>query len=81
MPRERPEEYEAAVAVAETVGGTIVQRDVPGAPDGTHDYDVLIGDHMITLEITSAADGETAACGKRLPNVIGWNLPWVVRGV
>lgn len=50
-----------AVAVAETLGGIHVHRDIPGAPAGTHDFDILVGGSVIALEVTSAADGATTA--------------------
>ena len=53
------EEKAAADIVAAQVGAAQPdKRDVPGAPPGTHDYDLHIGDRTIVLEVTSATDGE-----------------------
>jgi hypothetical protein len=38
-----PEECEAAWTVACLVSGRPEARDIPGAPDGTHDFDGLEG--------------------------------------
>lgn len=59
MPRQsvRTEEIAAGEIVAQQVGGEPIERDVPGAPDGTHDLDIrLHDDRWIALEVTSAAD-------------------------
>ena len=66
MSRERPEEVQAAVAVAATLGGTYIPRDVPGAPEGTHDFDIHVGSRVIALEVTSATDGSTTAMWDRV---------------
>ncbi len=59
------EEQTAGKIVAEQLGGTPVPRDVPGAPDGTHDLDIVIADgRRVPLEVTSAIDGETHAMVK-----------------
>jgi hypothetical protein len=55
----RVEEIAAADIVATRVGGQAVPRDVPGAPDTTHDFDVQLADgRAIALEVTSAVDPE-----------------------
>ena len=74
MSRDRPDELEAAIAVAQTLGGTYAQRDVPGAPDGTHDFDILIGSRVIALEVTSAVDGEATALWNAVTGR-GWLQP------
>lgn len=52
-------EHRAAEAVVAFVGGTIVDRDVDGAPDKTVDFDVLLTDgRVVALEITAASDPE-----------------------
>jgi hypothetical protein len=39
--------------VARTLGGKAESRDVPGAPDGTHDFDLLLPDgRVIAVEVT-----------------------------
>jgi hypothetical protein len=63
-----PEE-EAAPVVAAQFGATWRKRDVPGAPDKTHDFDLAVGDRIVALEVTSATDESTRglwdAVGKR----------------
>jgi hypothetical protein len=47
-------ECEAANAVAQLLRGTFNYRDVPGAPNGTHDFDIDVdNDGTIALEVTS----------------------------
>jgi hypothetical protein len=47
----------AARVVATVVGGEWAARDVEGAPEGTHDFDVEIpGGISLALEVTTAAD-------------------------
>jgi hypothetical protein len=50
------EEEAAGGIVAQQLGGTHQPRDVPGAPDGTHDLDVHADGRTIALEVTSAGD-------------------------
>ena len=53
------EERAAAEIVGAQLGAAAMEkRDVPGAPSGTHDYDIHIGDRVIALEVTSATDGD-----------------------
>jgi len=51
------EKSDAAAVVAKHVGATAInKRDVPGAPPSTHDFDLIVGDRVIALEVTSATD-------------------------
>ncbi|MGA8353530.1 MAG: hypothetical protein WB698_05125, partial [Solirubrobacteraceae bacterium] len=53
------EEESAGRIVAQHLEGTCEARDVHGAPDATHDLDVvLIDGRRIALEVTSAGDRE-----------------------
>ena len=50
----------------------MLPRDLPGAPDGTHDFDILTPAGRIALEVTRAADERVlstfaAAMGHRFP--------------
>ncbi len=53
-----PEEAAAGAIVAQALGGIVVPRDIEGAPEETHDLDVveipLLG--RVALEVTSARD-------------------------
>lgn len=51
------EEEEAGRIVAQHLGGSYEARDVRGAPDATHDLDVVLADsRRAALEVTSAGD-------------------------
>lgn len=69
------DEKAAGGIVARQVGGTVVPRDVPGAPDGTHDLDIKMPDgSVIAVEVTSARESKllsiyATAFGKR------WEAP------
>ena len=69
------DEEAAGTIVARYVGGTVVPRDVPGAPDGTHDLDIVLPDgSVIAVEVTSARESKllsiyATAFGKR------WEAP------
>lgn len=53
------EEEAAGKIVLQHLGGTCEARDVCGAPDATHDLDVVcVGGRRMSLEVTSAGDGE-----------------------
>jgi hypothetical protein len=49
-------ELRAATIVGSILDGVAVPRDVAGAPDGTHDFDVLLPGRCVALEVTRAAD-------------------------
>lgn len=52
-------EVAAGNIAAGVLGGQAVPRDVEGAPDATHDFDVVLPDgRRVALEVTSAADRE-----------------------
>lgn len=56
MPDEAAEQA-AADVITLFIGGRSVRRDVPGAPDGTHDFDVIsTAGRVVALEITTAAN-------------------------
>jgi hypothetical protein len=64
VPRGSLDRYEqvAGRIVAQQTGGEARARDVLGAPDGTHDFDVHLPDQrVVALEVTSAADGPLEA--------------------
>jgi hypothetical protein len=55
-------ERAAADIVASVLHGSVIPRDVPGVPDGTHDFDVqLPGHRVVALEITTAAGTQILA--------------------
>lgn len=66
-------EKAAAKIAAGVLGGKWQARDVDGAPDRTHDFDVELADgHVVALEVTAATDEEVqklraAAFGRRYP--------------
>jgi hypothetical protein len=50
-------ELVAGAIVAAALDGRCVPRDVDGAPDATHDFDIELADATrIALEVTSSAD-------------------------
>jgi len=54
----RPEEQSAALRLKDRVGASeIIPRDLPGAPEGTYDFDLIVADKVIAVEVTTAADG------------------------
>jgi hypothetical protein len=54
--QKRQRELEAAYLVAAVLDGDAICRDKPGAPDGTHDFDVVLVDgSLVALEVTTAA--------------------------
>jgi hypothetical protein len=71
----RPEERIAGDILARQLGGIMSPRDVPGAPEGTHEFDVeLPSGRRIAVEVTAATDGAMealhgAAFGQR------WDAP------
>ena len=53
----RADETAAADIVAAYLGGKPEPRDVEGAPDKTHDFDVLLENgERVALEVTAAVD-------------------------
>jgi hypothetical protein len=50
-------ELRAAAAAASVLGAKLVRRDIPGAPSGTRDFDLVLTDESIEpLEVTRHAD-------------------------
>jgi hypothetical protein len=49
-------ELRAAATVAAALSGQIEPRDVDGAPERTHDFDIRVGTKRFALEVTTAAD-------------------------
>lgn len=45
----------AARLVNGLLGGTVERSDIPGAPNGTHDYELRLPGRTIALEVTSTA--------------------------
>lgn len=79
----RPEEPPAARRVAEWYRGTVICRDVPGAPRGTVDFDIeLQGGELIALEVTTYAVEEEramdAAATKHPVKADGLGKSWLV---
>ncbi len=57
MPMRRLEENEAAKILRQIFGGSVHWRDVPGAPPGTHDFDIVCPDGItIAVEVTRITD-------------------------
>ncbi len=58
MPGRELDEHElrAATIVGAILDGCAVPRDLPGAPDHTHDFDVLLPGKRVALEVTRAAN-------------------------
>ena len=53
----RPEESEAAQLLRARLGADeVIPRYVPGAPEGTHDFDLTIGNQVLAVEVTTSAD-------------------------
>lgn len=52
-------EKDAAVVVARHFGGTYERRDGPGAPPKTYDFEVILPEDRIALEVTRAVDGRS----------------------
>ena len=72
-------EEAAAALVAEQLGTTsFVRRDVPGAPAGTHDFDLQVGSKTIALEVTSSTDEETTKLWKSVDKQ-EWEEPTLTR--
>jgi hypothetical protein len=70
-----PEEESAGTIVAQQVGGKLVALDVLGAPDATHDLDVLLPDgRRIALEVTSAGDEAVEALRREALGRV-WEAP------
>lgn len=43
--------------LSDVLGGNVVYRDVPGAPPGTHDFDLTSSDNrIIAVEVTISTD-------------------------
>jgi hypothetical protein len=69
------EERAAGAIVAWELEGWWEPRDVPGAPEETHDLDVHIpGDRTVTLEVTSAGDRALDELRKRIFGEV-WEAP------
>jgi hypothetical protein len=68
MPRGELDRKEEAAGkiVAGQLGGTCEARDVPGAPDATHDLDVVLDDgSRVPVEVTSFGDRRIGCSGTR----------------
>lgn len=53
----KPEEREAASVLRHALAADrVLERDVPGAPDSRHDFDVVAGPLCIAVEVTQAAN-------------------------
>lgn len=68
----RENELKAATIVGAVLDGIFIPRDLPGARDGTHDFDVLVLGRCVALEVTRAADERVlstlaAAMGRSFP--------------
>ncbi len=71
----KAEEVAAGEIVAGHVGGEAKPRDVPGAPDASHDVDIkLLDGRRIALEVTSAADPELRSMRVAAYEKV-WNAP------
>jgi len=55
----------AGRVLSDILGGTVVPRDVAGAPPGTHDLDLVLGDgRIIAVEETVSTDRRTEGPGR-----------------
>lgn len=59
--RDWDEEAAAANWMAERLGGRACRRDCGGSPPATHDYDIVVGDERVALEVTQHVDGAILA--------------------
>jgi hypothetical protein len=58
----RPDETTAAhLLMAKLAADDVMPRDIPGAPDGTHDLDLKVGDRVLAVEVTTSADAEATS--------------------
>ena len=74
------DEEAAGKIVAQLLGGTHEARDVRGAPDGTHDLDILLADgSRVPLEVTSSRDPEAVEALRRLLFDRNWEAPTLSR--
>lgn len=55
------------------LGGEATRRDVAGAPAGTHDYDIVLDDRVIALEVTQHAVGPILA-QRALEEKLDWSF-------
>jgi hypothetical protein len=74
-------ENQAAEVIAQHIAETsIIPRDVPDAPDGTHDFDLETEKGTIALEVTSLTDAVVrsfwAAVGDRQWKESGLKQSW-----
>src|ERR1700694_2863322 len=68
-------ENDAAGVVAGKLGGRIEPKDVPGAPDGTHDFDILLHNgSVIALEVTSTSEPEAVSIWEAIHRQ-NWEAP------
>lgn len=77
------EEEAAARRLAGRLGGTWRWRDRPGAPDGTHDFDLDAGGRRIALEVTSEVDRDRRQLDSEVAKR-DWSVPeldhnWMVK--
>ena len=54
-------EERAGHVLRKILGGTVVPRDVPGAPPGTHDFDLVLDGRTDAVEVTMSTDPEVLA--------------------
>jgi hypothetical protein len=67
----KPAEEPAGLAIADELGGKLVPRDGPGAPDRTHDFDIELGvGKTVSLEVTASVD--EGKLRKAKPLEMGW---------
>lgn len=57
----RSEEARAAEILGVVLDGTVVPRDVAGAPEGSHDFDIHAGGKLIAVEVTRDVDEPSRA--------------------
>lgn len=75
----RPYECRAAQLLQQVLDGQVTWRDAPGAPPGTHDFDLVLPDgRTIAVEVTSATDPKA----KEFCEVVAkarWRAPTLTR--
>jgi hypothetical protein len=75
IPNQGERENEGAWTVAAVLGGDRPERrDVVGAPDGTHDFDITIRRRVVALEISSTTVPEVAQMWHVIHD-LDWQFP------
>jgi hypothetical protein len=74
-----PYECRAAQLLQQVLDGQVTWRDAPGAPPGTHDFDLVLPDgRTIAVEVTSATDPAAEAFWRAVTKA-SWRAPTLKR--